>query len=178
MAPFGAANFLVPQDCLTGIPGQTNGHRQGLAYSTLLFKQSPFYQIEIPVSDVRTCEVMQQHRTSVAIPLKLQDHPGLQKCLDDSTFRVMIFCAGENSGVQEVAFPHQSELRVNGGDIKANLRGLKNKPGSTRPVDITSALRLRPNYVNNIDFTYALTTKVRRVIVKRRVAPHMRLCAD
>ncbi|KIL95850.1 hypothetical protein FAVG1_00588 [Fusarium avenaceum] len=62
-------------------------------------------------------------------------------------------------GTQEIAFPHQSELKVNGGEIKANLRGLKNKPGSTRPVDITKALRLRPKYTNNVDFTYALTSK-------------------
>lgn len=61
--------------------------------------------------------------------------------------------------MQEVAFPHQSELKVNGGEVKANLRGLKNKPGSTRPVDITKALRLRPKYTNNVDFTYALTSK-------------------
>jgi E3 SUMO-protein ligase PIAS1 len=55
---------------------------------------------------------------------------------------------------------------VNGGDIKANLRGLKNKPGSTRPVDITDSLRLRPaSYGNNIELTYALTQKVRE-------APH------
>lgn len=71
-----------------------------------------------------------------------------------------MFCASDDSGSQDVAFPHQSELRVNGDEIKANLRGLKNKPGSTRPVDITSALRLRSNYMNNIEFTYALTNKV------------------
>lgn len=73
----------------------------------------------------------------------------------------MVFCAGGNTGTQDIAFPHQSELKVNGGDIKANLRGLKNKIGSTRPVDITDSLRLRPaNYTNTVEFTYALTNKV------------------
>lgn len=72
-----------------------------------------------------------------------------------------MYCAASKSGFQDIAFPYQSELKVNGGDVKANLRGLKNKPGSTRPVDITDSLRLRPNsYVNNIDFTYALTREV------------------
>ena len=69
-----------------------------------------------------------------------------------------MYCAAAKSGLQDISFPYQSELKVNGGDVKANLRGLKNKPGSTRPVDITDSLRLRPNsYVNNIEFTYALT---------------------
>lgn len=103
---------------------------------------------------------MSQHRNSITIPLKLNDIPALQKCVDDKSYRVLVFCATDTTGAQDIAFPHQSELKVNGGEIKANLRGLKNKPGSTRPVDITSALRLRPNYANNLDFTYALTSKV------------------
>jgi E3 SUMO-protein ligase PIAS1 len=73
----------------------------------------------------------------------------------------MVFCAADTHGRQDIAFPHQSEVKVNGGEIKANLRGLKNKPGSTRPVDITKELRLNvPNYVNNVELTYALTSKV------------------
>ena len=103
---------------------------------------------------------MSQHRNTITVPIKLTDHSALQHCVDDTSYRVMVFCAAEPTGVQDVAFPHQSELRVNGGEIKANLRGLKNKPGSTRPVDITNSLRLRPTYVNNVEFTYALTLKV------------------
>ncbi|KAH7140580.1 PINIT domain-containing protein [Dactylonectria macrodidyma] len=123
------------------------------------FKPSPFYSIEAPVSDVHVCDAMSQHRNSVTVPLKLNDHPALQQCVNDKSYRVMVFCAGDSIGAQDIAFPHQSELRVNSGEVKANLRGLKNKPGSTRPVDITNVLRLRPNYTNNLEFTYALTTK-------------------
>ncbi|RGP60518.1 e3 sumo- ligase pli1 [Fusarium longipes] len=128
----------------------SNGQRFGGSQSmTLTFKSSPFYQIEAQVGDAKVCEAMSQHRNTVTYPIKLEDHPYLQRCVDDPSYRVMIFCAGESMGTQEVSFPHQSELKVNGGEIKANLRGLKNKPGSTRPVDITKALRLRPKYTNN-----------------------------
>jgi E3 SUMO-protein ligase PIAS1 len=73
----------------------------------------------------------------------------------------MVFCAAEGHGRQDIAFPHQSEIKVNGGEVKANLRGLKNKPGSTRPVDITKELRLNlPTYSNTVEMTYALTSKV------------------
>ncbi|KAH6603435.1 hypothetical protein Trco_008210 [Trichoderma cornu-damae] len=133
------------------------------------FRPSPFYYIEGAVSGLRTCEgkypPMTQHRNSVTIPLRLSDYPILQRCNDDKSYRIMVFCAGDDAGVQDVAFPHQSELRVNGDEIKANLRGLKNKPGSTRPVDITNSLRLRSNYMNNIEFTYALTNKKFYLIV-------------
>jgi E3 SUMO-protein ligase PIAS1 len=105
---------------------------------------------------------MTAHRNSVNVTIKAQDHPVLQSCLKDSSVRVMVFCASGNTGIQDITFPHQSELKVNGGDVKANLRGLKNKPGSTRPADITSHLRMKPpGYLNNVEFTYALTNKVR-----------------
>jgi E3 SUMO-protein ligase PIAS1 len=105
---------------------------------------------------------MAQHRNSTTITLKNSEHQALSRCVIDKTRRVMVFCAGDDRGIQDIAFPHQSELKVNGGEIKANLRGLKGKAGSTRPVDITDALRLdKTSYVNNVEFTYALTTKVK-----------------
>lgn len=92
--------------------------------------------------------------------VRLQEYPALQTCVTDPSMRVMAFCAAANTGVQDICFPYQSELKVNGGEVKANLRGLKNKPGSTRPVDITDLLRFKPaTYANNVEFTYALTTK-------------------
>lgn len=81
--------------------------------------------------------------------------------VDDKSLKIMVYCSGEcGPQKQDVAFPHQSEIKVNGGDIKANLRGLKNKPGSTRPVDITNAIRYKPlHYENRVSMTYALTVK-------------------
>ncbi|GAO18201.1 hypothetical protein UVI_02022680 [Ustilaginoidea virens] len=99
----------------------------------ITFHSSPFYRVDAAVGSMRTCEVMAQHRNSINIPIKMSDHPELQRCINDVSYRVMIFCAGDMVGVQNVAFPHQSELKVNNDEIKANLRGLKNKPGSTRP---------------------------------------------
>lgn len=105
---------------------------------------------------------MSQHRNTIQIPLKVSEEPQLHRCANDKSLRVMVFCAGDDRGPQDIAFPHQAELKVNGGEIKANLRGLKSKPGSTRPVDITSSLRLdKFSYQNNLEFTYALTVKVR-----------------
>lgn len=103
---------------------------------------------------------MAHHRNTVSAPIRLIDHPDFEKCVNSKEYRVMVFCADGLSGPQDITFPHSSEIKVNGGEVKANLRGLKKKPGSTRPVDITDHLRLRGSYVNNVDFTYALTTKV------------------
>lgn len=80
----------------------------------------------------------------------------------------MIYCAAEpvSSPVTkvEIAFPYQVEIRVNQDEVKSNLRGLKNKPGSTRPADITQLLRRRAGYENHLIVTYALTQKVCRLV--------------
>ncbi|QLI68745.1 E3 SUMO-protein ligase pli1 [Metarhizium brunneum] len=144
----------------SAVNGRTSNNPFTSSTGNIIFHPSPFYSIETAVSNLRTCETMAQHRNSINIPIKASDHPALLQCLTDESYRVMIFCAGDIYGVQNVAFPHQSELKVNNQEIKANLRGLKNKPGSTRPVDITAALRLKlPLYINNVEFTYALTNK-------------------
>ncbi|RMZ75299.1 hypothetical protein DV738_g5563, partial [Chaetothyriales sp. CBS 135597] len=86
----------------------------------------------------------------------------LQNTLDEierSNAGVMVFCAAEGRP-SEITFPHQVELKVNGNEVKTNLRGLKNKPGSTRPADITKYLRRKtPGLSNTVEMTYALTTK-------------------
>ncbi|KAK3301557.1 PINIT domain-containing protein [Chaetomium strumarium] len=170
MPPYGQSAY----DALNGLRSQnppahslrapqgSSGNRAlpGLNVPTITFKASPFYEIKYQVGDVKTLEVMTSHRNSEKISVRVQDHPALQLCFADKNMRVMVFCAAGKDGVQEIAFPYQCELKVNGGDIKANLRGLKNRPGSTRPVDITSSLRLKQSgYTNNVELTYALTQR-------------------
>ncbi|KAK4123893.1 hypothetical protein N657DRAFT_690543 [Parathielavia appendiculata] len=151
----------APYQASPGVPAARSRPNAGLLAPTITYKPSPFYEMKYQIGDVKTLEVMTAHRNSERISVRVQDQPAVQLCLSDRTMRVMVFCAAGNSGVQEIAFPYQCELKVNGGDIKANLRGLKNKPGSTRPVDITDSLRLRPaSYTNNVELTYALTQKV------------------
>ncbi len=80
----------------------------------------------------------------------------------DSSTRAMIYCASDPLSPfskAEIAFPYQVEIKVNMDEVKANLRGLKNKPGSTRPADITDLLRKRAGYENTMTVTYALTHK-------------------
>ncbi|KAK1843949.1 sumo ligase [Colletotrichum chrysophilum] len=147
-----------------GRPTGLNGHSMHSFGATIgpSFKDTPFYAIQHRVGDVKVCETMSQHRNMVSVPVKLSDCPGVNKVLEDKSYRVMVFCADSNSNseLQNITFPHQSEIKVNGNEVKANLRGLKNKPGSTRPVDVTSYLRLKNDNRNLVEFTYALTQKV------------------
>ncbi|KAI9826801.1 MAG: SUMO ligase siz1 [Thelocarpon impressellum] len=126
------------------------------------FKESPFQTMLENLTTFQPCPVMKDHRHTVNTSLRLQGNV-VHRLKTDPTMRVMVYC-GVDTGIglytkTEIAFPQQVELKVNQDDIKANLRGLKNKPGSTRPADITDALRKIEKYDNTITMTYALTHK-------------------
>jgi E3 SUMO-protein ligase PIAS1 len=76
----------------------------------------------------------------------------------------MVYCAqktwiGVPSQNIEVAFPGQIELKVNNEVYSGNLRGIKKKPGTTRPADVTDFVTKQPNYVNSVSVTAASQDK-------------------
>lgn len=81
----------------------------------------------------------------------------------DQGLKVMVYCASEPVSLVskvDISFPNQVEIKINGDEVRSNMRGLKNKPGSTRPADITHLIRKRCGYENSMTVTYALTSKV------------------
>lgn len=86
-----------------------------------------------------------------------------ERLAEDDTIRAMIYCAADAMSPfsrSDIEFPYQLEIKVNQDEVKANFRGLKNKPGTTRPADITTLLRQKAGYNNHLVITYALTKKV------------------
>ncbi|OJD12599.1 hypothetical protein AJ78_06842 [Emergomyces pasteurianus Ep9510] len=134
----------------------------------LNFKQSPFYCILEPLTPVVECKVREHTRDSVNLKVVLTATNAC-RLQNDPSLRVMVYCAADSGLNQytkcDIAFPHQVELKANLDDVKANLRGLKNKPGSTRPADITNFIRKKSCYVNHVVMTYALTQKKHFVVI-------------
>ena len=151
-----------------------------------LFKLSPFFEIIRPLTPVIECKGRRcPHLDCHSVPNRAEDWWLFAKAIvreatrdtvqatinlspevvdqigRSGTRRVMIYCAADAVSSPfsrvEIAFPYQVEIKVNQDEVKSNLRGLKNKPGSTRPADITDLLRKRPGYNNDLVVTYALT---------------------
>lgn len=105
----------------------------------------------------------EQTRDTVRLTINL-DETLATKFQSDPTCRAFVFCAAESFDSAykpvDIAFPHHAELKCNQEDLKVNLKGLKNKPGSTRPVDITHLLRKKAGFPNTVELIYALTNKV------------------
>ncbi|KAG0005832.1 SUMO ligase siz1 [Entomortierella chlamydospora] len=74
----------------------------------------------------------------------------------------MVFCGwadGPSNTPVLMEFPHVCEIKVNGRVLEANLRGMKNKPGTVAPANITRLCRLEPADFNKVEFIYANSTK-------------------
>lgn len=157
-----------------------NGRGTDEIAGQLTFKDSPFYQIKWPLTAVTECKgdarpsslrrrlahcITARESTRDTARVNIDLTPDVADLLNkDPNYKVMVFCAADvvASTPAEISFPHQVELKCNANEVKGlNLRGLKNKPGSTRPADITSFIKKKiPGYQNVLEMVYALTSKV------------------
>lgn len=143
----------------------------GTPPQTCFFKKSPFFEIRELVLSNFTLNPSPSHRQIVNRDLNFSAMERIASRLKtDKSLRLMLFSAIEQPLAPytrlDVAFPSQIEVRVNQEEVKANYKGLKNKPGSTRPVDITEFVRTTPhNSRNTIQVSYALTNKVYNLFV-------------
>ena len=111
---------------------------------------------------------MPANRNTVSISISLSDNV-CERLRADTTLKVMLYCTASSLlgqyDLSDVAFPAQIEVKMNQEEIKSNYKGLKNKPGTTKPADLTNFLRKQPRYPNNLQISYALTTKRYSIVV-------------
>ncbi|KAF1957550.1 hypothetical protein CC80DRAFT_46995 [Byssothecium circinans] len=164
-------NYATPQpSALLNGHALPNGYTQARAgfqrpsqVSHSHFKSSPFYGPSELLLQGMTLEISPSHRQNLSRHLVL-DESTCAKLKSDKSLRLLLFSALEGSfsghSKADVAFPSQIEVRMNDSEVKSNFKGLKNKPGSTRPADITDLVRTSPvAYKNLLQITYALTQK-------------------
>jgi E3 SUMO-protein ligase PIAS1 len=74
-----------------------------------------------------------------------------------NTYRLVLFCTLTDRiafGNCTVEFPMHTDLRCNGSAITGNLRGIKNRPGTVNPPDITQHVILMSGVANKVDITF------------------------
>jgi E3 SUMO-protein ligase PIAS1 len=152
---------------------------QPFSIGRLTFKDSPFYTIIEALTPAIECKAREQTRDSVELKVVLNTSVAA-RLQSETNLRVMVYCAADTGltpfSNSDISFPHQVELKTNLDDVKANLRGLKNKPGSTRPADVTSYIRKKAGYTNHVVMTYALTQKCEVGLKMQTSLPHPVLC--
>ncbi|KAF3925977.1 hypothetical protein ABW20_dc0107064 [Dactylellina cionopaga] len=145
---------------------KTNINTTAASSSTLNFHPSPFYDIKTNLTGIThlppytSAHNTQRSVVNIPLPLGSGDVSRIR-----SGLRTILYCAElysfavKPSSTHHVAFPSQIEIRVNGKAVPANLRGLKGKQGTTRPLDITEYIDASPEFRNNVAITYVLSQR-------------------
>ncbi|KAF4555419.1 PINIT domain-containing protein [Elsinoe fawcettii] len=157
------------------VSGAANGNNAASAYprpnlpmpgqrapGRMAFKPSPFYHIQEALTPVQDLTEMPQNRHQVTYPILLSENI-VQRLKEDPSLKIMLYCTSTSILGQyelcDVAFPSQMDVRINSDEVRHNFKGLKNKPGTTKPADLTTYIRKVARYNNFMQINYALTSK-------------------
>ncbi|KAF8947605.1 SUMO ligase siz1 [Haplosporangium gracile] len=136
--------------------------RSGVPENKIVFKSSPFYKDIQVLSPARLCiEAKEQRTMSVTLPFTVAPMLSVQ-LRRESEYQIMVFCTSVEGAANPPAlmeFPHVCEIKISGRVLEANLRGMKNKPGTVSPANITRLCRLDPAEYNKVEFIYANSPK-------------------
>ena len=99
-------------------------------------------------------------RTTQPIQLRLTSEmlAKLHPKQPSNPYRLVLFCTQTDRihfGNCVLEFPQHTEIRFNGSIVPANVRGIKNKPGTINPPDLTANAILIQGVLNKIDVTFA-----------------------
>ncbi|KAG4303918.1 hypothetical protein PORY_002662 [Pneumocystis oryctolagi] len=151
---------LIPSTTLNiPIPAPTLSLPTINVFQRINFKPSPFYSILENINSPIICQPMLRDIITTSVRLSSK---AVEKLTSDGSYRVYLFCTATDSaafGLALIEFPTHIDLKVNGKQLNANTRGLKKKPGTAPPIDITNFLFLDSKLINKIEMIYANTEK-------------------
>ncbi|KAF9535418.1 PINIT domain-containing protein [Crepidotus variabilis] len=129
------------------------------------FRESPFFSIEQAVSSVVECpeSTSATDRRSANLTFTLTNDQITKLKTAGTMYQLRLFCTSSIffAGISAfkmspmpcpIEFPPTCEVRINNTAVQANLKGLKKKPGTAPPPDITTFTRLSGS--TKVDMVY------------------------
>lgn len=129
----------------------------------LYFKESPFYKLKRLVHGSPQIAIPSKVKAVCRYQFILNEEENKLFQLSGEKIRFYLLCGVSNSSTASTSsallqFPIPIEIHVNGTHIKENVRGIKGKPGTARPANITPFI-LPDQQLNKIEMAYAGTTE-------------------
>ncbi|CAL1695654.1 unnamed protein product [Somion occarium] len=133
---------------------------------SIRFKTSPFFRVERAISNVVECpeSSSQMDRKSQTLTF-IMNNDLLQKLQSPSPkYQLRLYCTSSTYYTPTPAFrpnlacpiefPPTCEVRVNGVQLQANLKGMKKKPGTAPPPDVGKSVRTSLGAQNRVEMVY------------------------
>ncbi|QLQ78277.1 hypothetical protein HG537_0A05240 [Torulaspora globosa] len=126
---------------------------------SLYFKPTPFYKLIKLIPETAQKINITSVRGACIAKFKLSKAEWAM-LESDKKFKLYLLCGAygnaPSAAGEYIQFPHPNEIRFNNVPVKDNVRGLKNKPGTAKPADLTPYLRPFPQQ-NVLEVVYAFT---------------------
>ncbi|KAK7694737.1 hypothetical protein QCA50_001925 [Cerrena zonata] len=133
--------------------------------SDIQFKPSPFFRVDRLASSVVECpeSASPTDRKQQTVSFLMNSEVAQKLTSQSPTYQLRLYCTsstfyspGRSVELCAIEFPPTCEVRINGVQLTANLKGLKKKPGTAPPPDIAipNVLRIAPNASNKVEMVY------------------------
>ncbi|KAI0361523.1 hypothetical protein OH77DRAFT_1585612 [Trametes cingulata] len=130
------------------------------------FKYSPFFRIERVITPVVDCpeSTSSMDRRSQSLSFTLNNDVWAKLNSTSPKYQLRLYCTSSTfysppgpfrspvTAPCPIEFPPTCEVRVNGVQLNANLKGLKKKPGTAPPPDLGKSVR--PGQNNRVEMIY------------------------
>ncbi|KAI9065812.1 hypothetical protein FKP32DRAFT_1646795 [Trametes sanguinea] len=135
---------------------------------SIRFKYSPFFRVERLVSPIVECpeSTSSMDRRSQALSFTITNDVIAKLNSPSTKYQLRLYCTSSTfytppgpfrtspSAPCPIEFPPTCEVRVNGVQLGANLKGLKKKPGTAPPPDLGKSVRLVHGQTNRVEMIY------------------------
>lgn len=144
-------------------PPTTGAGSSAVSKPGMRFKPSPFFRVDQAVSGIVECpeSTSSTDRKQQTLTFTLTSEQSMKLNSTTAKFQLRLYCTSNtfySSGFRPttapcpIEFPPTCEVRVNGVQLTANLKGLKKKPGTAPPADLGKTVR--PTGQNRVEMVY------------------------
>ncbi|KAI0348571.1 hypothetical protein BDW22DRAFT_1424727 [Trametopsis cervina] len=149
------------------VPSGPAASTSSAANTGIQFKPSPFFRVEKVINSPVECpeSTSQMDRRSQSLSFLMNADLASKLDPKSSKYQLRLYCTSStyysptpsfrsNTGPCPIEFPPTCEVRVNGTQLAANLKGMKKKPGTAPPPNLGQHLKVGVGMTNRIDMVY------------------------
>jgi hypothetical protein len=127
----------------------------------LFFHEDPFFLLKkLATPNAGYCAKAPSGRGTSMLNFQLSD-ADINLIRTDKHFKLYLLCGAydpkKSTSDAFIEFPQPLEIHFNGSLVKDNVKGLKNKPGSAKPANLTPFIKQTSGGYNELKIIYAFT---------------------